>query len=712
MGRDNGFLRTFVAMRICLFWCFLATAACGFAQGDSLLLDLPALEAELLEDYLQNSEQDGDFDFNTLFEELTYYQRRPLDLNRADEQELRSLRLLSDVQIAQLISYREQHGKLIALQELQAIASFDLASIKRVLPFVRVTGGIDDYQVGLGKMLAQGRNELYLRWGRILEEQRGFQPDADGNPRFLGDPNRYYVRFKHRYERKLSYGFTAEKDAGEEFFTGSNKQGFDFYSAHLFLKDYNRRLKAVALGDYAISMGQGLVLFSGFGTGKSSATLSLKRDGRTLRPYTSVAENRFFRGAAATIGLSDRLELTTFVSYRRQDGNVVAPDTTLLGGFNDNQLATISSFINSGLHRTANEIADEGAVGQFSTGASLQYKAPRLGIGANLLYDRFSQPLRRNSRPYSSFYFDGDRLLNASVDYSLLRSNFNFFGETAISQNGAVATLNAVQVTVDRRMDLALLFRHYPRNYQALNANPFAESSGGRNETGLYFGLIFRPMRYIEVRAYYDFWQHPWLRFNADAPSRGSEWLARITYKRRRQLEVYLEARNEVKELNATGNFTAFDFLAENRLTQARVQLTQTVSKALKLRGRFNVANAGLSGREEAITGYLTYFDVLYKPVGSSISFTGRYALFDTPAYALRFYAFENDLLYTFSIPAYFGRGNRYYLNVRWRANRALTLEARYAQTTFTDRDVISSGNNRIDGNIRREVRAQVRYTF
>ena len=641
-----------IFLLILAFW----SLALG-AQRDSLPLDLPPLETEVLEDYLQNSEQDGEFDFNTLFEELAYYQRRPLDLNKATEEELRSLSLLSDVQIAQLLSYRVTQGKLIALQELQAIPSFDLLSIRRILPFVRVGGGIDDYRVGLGKMLREGRNELYLRWGRILEEQRGYQPSEEGEARFAGSPDRLYIRFKHRYERKLSYGFTAEKDPGEDFFRGSNPQGFDFYSAHLFLQDYNRRIKAVALGDYAISMGQGLVLFSGFGAGKSSAALSLKRDGRTLRPYTSVAENRFFRGAAATVGLREDLELTAFISYRRQDGNVQAPDTLL--GFNDNQLATISSFLNSGLHRTANEIADEGAVGQFSAGGSLQYKRGREAIGLNVLYDNFDQELRRNGRPYSRFYFNGEELLNASLDYSILRANFNFFGETAVSQNGAVATLNAAQVTVDRRMDLALLFRHYPRDYQALNANPFAETTGGRNETGLYFGLIFRPMRYVEVRAYYDFWQHPWLRFNADAPSRGSEWLVRATYKRRRQLEVYVEARNEVKELNARRNETPFDFVQPNRLTQARLQLTQNVSKALTLRARFNAANAQLAGDTEPITGYLTYLDVLYKPIGSPFSFTGRYALFDTPEFALRFYAFENDLLYTFSIPSYFGQIGR-----------------------------------------------------
>ena len=90
---------------------------------------------------------------------------------------------------------------------------------------------------------------------------------------------------------------TAEKDRGEEFFTGSNKQGFDFYSAHLFIKDYNRTIKAIAIGDYAVSFGQGLILYSGFGAGKSSYVMNIKRTvPGCCGTYTSVNESNFQRG--------------------------------------------------------------------------------------------------------------------------------------------------------------------------------------------------------------------------------------------------------------------------------------------------------------------------------------------------------------------------------------------------------------------------------
>ncbi|MBL0144814.1 MAG: hypothetical protein IPP48_02690 [Chitinophagaceae bacterium] len=48
-----------------------------------------------------------------------------------------------------------------------------------------------------------------------------------------------------------------EKDAGEQFFKGNQKQGFDFYSTHLFARNIGI-VKALALGDFTVNMGQGL----------------------------------------------------------------------------------------------------------------------------------------------------------------------------------------------------------------------------------------------------------------------------------------------------------------------------------------------------------------------------------------------------------------------------------------------------------------------
>ena len=680
----------------------------ALAQVDSLPQP-PDAPQQVIEDFLQNTESEGDFDFNTVFEDLEYYLRRPLNLNEAGEEDLQNLQLLSDIQILELLNYRRTAGDLISIYELQAIPSFDLQTIRRLLPYVTVDKGIDDYQLSIPRMMAEGQNELYLRWSRIVEEQKGYSPLEEGQTaqRYLGDPNQFYLRYKHSYSNKLSYGLTAEKDRGEEFFTGSNKQGFDFYSAHLFIKDYNRTIKAIAIGDYAVSFGQGLILYSGFGAGKSSYVMNIKRTARVLRPYTSVNESNFQRGAAATLGFGEHLEVTALASYRRRDGNVLEPDTLDV----EESIRQISSLGIAGLHRTDSEIADERALGQTTFGGRLRWKGDRGHIALNGLYEQIDADLTLRDQPYNRFYFSGDRLFNASLDYSFTFQNYNFFGETAMSDNGAIATLNGLLMGLDRKVDLAVLVRHFPRNYQALFPTPFAETTGARNETGAYLGLEVRPHRYWKLSAYFDAWKHPWLRFDADAPSRGYEYRARLTYFRKRNLEVYLEVRDETKERNIDKIEGKNNFTLPTRVFQTRLHLAKKVNKALELRSRIDV---GFSENEINTTqrGFVIYQDVIFKPIGFPLSFTTRFALFDTDGFQARYYSFENNLLYAFSIPAYYNRGTRFYINLRYKGIRNLTLEARIAQTYWRNQDSIGSGLEEVAGPRRTELGAQVKYRF
>jgi hypothetical protein len=678
-----------------------------FAQIDSLPPESLLENQDYIEDFIQflEASQDVDFDFNTLYEQLEYFSRRPLDLNRATEEEL-TLIGLTPQQIIEFLRYREQTGDLIAIYELQVIPGFDQSIINRILPFVKVGGDIDDFQASLGEMITRGDNEIYLRWNRFLETQDGFIPrEESGSSPFEGDPNRFYLRYRHNHSYRLSYGFTAEKDIGEAFFTGSNPNGFDFYSAFFYLKDYKKWLKSLALGDFTISLGQGLILHSGFGGSKSSQVTNIKKMGRTIRPYSSVNETAFMRGGAATIALGEAWEVSVFGSVRRRDANLT--DTLFL---DNTAIAQFSSLQQTGLHRTQAEIADEGALGQFTTGGALQYKGKRIQLGMNLLYDQFDKRLERTPQPFNRFYFNGEQLWNASIDYSFLVRNLHFFGETARSDNGAIATINGLFIGLDRSLDLALLFRHLPRDYQALNANVFAETAQGNNETGIYMGLEFSPSRKWKWNAYFDLYEHPWLRFQIDAPSRGHEFRSRLTYSIRRKLEVYLEVRTETKERNRPNNESRIDYLAKETFTQGRIHISNKLSKSLELRNRVHY---GLfEDAEGRATGFQFHQDVIFKPIGIPLSFTGRFAIFDTDSYDVRFYSFENNLLYSFSIPPYFDQGTRFYVNARYKGIRNITLEARFAQTYFSQRDEVGSGLDAVQGQVRTEVAAQVKVKF
>ena len=110
------------------------------------------------------------------------------------------------------------------------------------------------------KAIFSGENDLILR--------AGGRPNTAGDA-WEGSPTGLGARFQHRFENRLRLGFTLEKDAGESFFSGSNRRGFDFWSAHFFTENEHKPLKILALGDFSARLGQGLLLQNSFGISKS-----------------------------------------------------------------------------------------------------------------------------------------------------------------------------------------------------------------------------------------------------------------------------------------------------------------------------------------------------------------------------------------------------------------------------------------------------------
>ena len=97
--------------------------------------------------------------------------------------------------------------------------------------------------------------------------------------------------------------------------------------------------------------------------------------------------------------------------------------------------------------------------------------------------------------------------------------------------------------------------------------------------------------------------------------------------------------------------------------------------------------------------GFLVYQDVIYTAGDGSLKGQFRLAYFDTPSYNSRLYAYEHNVLYGFSFPAYYDRGIRSYLNLRWKPTRWLTLYGKAGCTYYPDRTTISSYLTRVDDN-------------
>ncbi|TVR77047.1 MAG: helix-hairpin-helix domain-containing protein [Chitinophagaceae bacterium] len=663
---------------------------------------------DLIESIVEETE--AEFEFESYLEDLELLQRRPLDLNRARYEDLAAIPFLTDIQIAALLNYIDEFGHLANIYELQVVPEWDLRTIESVLPFVRVRGELDDFQIPLGRMLYEGDYVWFVRYQQVLEEQRGYSPLPEGSTatRYLGSPYRLYTRLRYTFGNRISYGFTAEKDPGEEFFKGTQKQGFDYYSGHLFLRDIGP-MEAIAIGDYEVSIGQGLVMWGGFATRKSAFVMSIKKDGRTLRPYTSVNENRFLRGVAGTVNITDNLQATVFGSHKPVDASVITQTDTLDPEVF--QVVGFSSFQQSGLHRTETEMRNRNAVQQTIFGANLRYQQRTRYIGLSAVHHQTDTDFQRNTRPYNQFEYSSGSLTNFSLEYNYIWRNLNFFGETAMSQNGGFATLNGLIAGLGNRADFSLLHRYFTKDYQSLFANAFAEQTRPVNENGLYMGLSIRPVRNWRLDAYADIFRHDWLRFQTDAPSFGTDYLVQLTYRPSRNIEIYGRYKTKNKPRNVRDNEENMNYIDDQIRSNVRFQASYKISESFTLRNRFEMSFFDDNVRPQE-TGFLIYQDIRYASLGFPLRVTARFALFDTESFDSRIYAYENDVLYGYSIPAFQNRGTRYYLLLRYTVIRNVDLWLRFAQTYYTNRETIGSGLEEIDGNVRSEIKAQVRFRW
>ncbi len=657
--------------------------------------------------------QTGDEDYEDLYEGLLQLLLNPVALNKATPEEMKSVFILTPIQISNFFEYRASFGPLISIYELQAIPEFDLVTIYKLLPFVTLQER-EQIQGSLWDRVRSSRESyLILRQRRIWETRRGFTP-ADTlsggriSSRYLGDPNDVYGRFRIQHSKDFSLGFTIDKDPGEQFIwdTDTKRYGFNFLSYHATL--YNKgNWKAITVGDYQLQFGQGLVFGAGFSVGKGAETITtVRRSSIGIRPYTAAMEFGFFRGIAATRHIG-RVQLTLMVSDSPRDGNVQTSLDTL-----EREDAFIASLQSSGLHRTPTEIGYKSQVREQNVGANVHYVSQdrNLQIGGNTLFTRFSQPFHRTPRLYNQFEFFGQSNHIQSIYFAYNFQNHYFFGESAISKSGGQGSVLGVMSSLHPKIGFSMLYRNFDRNFHTFYGNAFAEGTRPINERGFYLGLNFKPNRFYSWSFYYDRFKFPWLRYRVYAPSSGHEWMSRFSYTPSRNLLLFVQVREESKARNISQyeGFQSPYLLDQGKRYNYIFNLDYAINKHWSLKSR--VQGSAFYFNQNKTTGFAISQDLNVDYQRWRIS--SRLVLFDTEDWDNRQYIYERNVLWLFSIPALSGQGMRYYLVGQYRISPKLTFWTRFARTMYTDREIIGTGLQQIQGNRITETTVQLRYQF
>ncbi len=649
---------------------------------------------EILEPQLESiadGNEENETDLVQLAESIGQILDNPIKINFTDASGLERIPNLNDFQINNLLRYRKRSGMLYSLYELAQVEGFDQVTALDLAPYLDFSTQLEVPNLKLRNVLKYSRHEFIYRTDFDLEKRAGF---TDGD--FLGPQGNHYLRYRGTYRDNITIGLVGQQDAGEPF-GGQQRLGIDFISGHVALSNYGK-VKELIIGDYQLEFGQGLAAWTGLAFGKGAQTTQIKRYARGVRGYAGAEENRFMRGAASKIRLGN-FDVTTFYSNNSIDANEVESDTFLL-----EEVPAVSSLQTTGLHRTANEFADKDANRLITYGGNVNYRGQGFSVGATAIQNILEKPLNSGEQLYQKFRLRGERFTNYALDFNRLWRNFNLFGEIAINDSLKHALSIGLETKLADNLTLSMLYRNFDTKYTTVYNAPFAEN-GGSGERGFYAGIDWEVYGRIKIKAYADHYYFDWLRFGVGAPSKGRDYLLQWEHPFSRYFSYYLRYRNETQQTNADAVQTPL--LQDRRRESARLHIAYSANANWQLANR--VEYTFFTSPEKNERGFMVFQDVKYTFSRLPLKLIGRVALTETPSFDTRIYAYENDVLYAFSIPPYYGQSTRFYLMGSYAFADGITLQLRYGFFRFFDRNVISSGTGAIAGNFQSEIKVSLR---
>ncbi len=670
---------------------------------------------EHLEKMSENSGEENT-DYSELLESYWTITENPININSENIDQLAELKLVNIFQMESIKNYRKNYGDIQFIEELYEIDGLDSLSIEIIKPIISFSEENHKEEINLKNLFKYGKNKILLEVNQCLNKKKGYIDIEDSilyekpNSIYLGSPQKIYLRYNYSYRDKIEAGCVLEKDPGE--YLSQNKvndsilrllddrcySGFDFFSAHLHVKDI-LFIKDLAIGDYKLSFGQGLTMGSGMAFIAKGG--SLLRRSKKITASKSANEAYYLRGIASTFKFKG-MELSVFYSNKKSDANIIKYDS-----LNENPLK-ISSLQQSGLHRTYNEIMDRKVIRQQLYGLNFSYRSSGFQIGYTLHKTTLNAELSPEKNIYNIFYFNGKELINQGLDFYYVLKKALFYGEIAMSDNKGFAGLIGSSIQPTGYIEFTILYRNYAKDYQCLYSNAFASGSNTRNEKGWYLSSVLSLAANWKFITSFDFYNSDWFKNTAYSPSHGYEFDSQLNYQPAKNTLLFAEYRNKNKTKNTSDTDIFQKYLVDDKSNMIRFHISYDLSKNITLKNRveyhFNKYD------DETNHSYLIYQDILYNPEDEPYNLSFRYEIFNAEKGSV--YAYENDVLYAFAVGGLSGKGIRTYLVGKIRLYNDIQISGKIGFTIYDDKHVIGSGLESIDNNWRGDGKLQVLWTF
>ncbi len=320
---------------------------------------------------------------------------------------------------------------------------------------------------------------------------------------------------------------------------------------------------------------------------------------------------------------------------------------------------------------------------KYDIGGRIKYTNDFLSTGITILNTSFNRTFTPSYSIYNIYKFKGSNNTVASVDYQYFWNQLELSGETAFTSRGW-ATLNHLIFQANENISLGLSYRNIQKTYFSFYKNNFGESNT-TSEQGYYLGIKWIISSKLNLNFYHDIFEFNQLETYKKELKKATDFLLQVNYQPFENFENYIRFKHKY---SYQIRYNALYYIYENLRLQSRVELHKKANDI----------------------GSLIFQDFTYK-TEYNLTFSGRIALFDT-SWDTRIYAYEKDVLYSFSIPAYYDKGVKYFLLIKYTPTSNINLWLKLSQTKFTNKREIGSGYDKIQGNVSTDLKLQLQVKF
>jgi hypothetical protein len=648
-----------------IMWIILMIKPLISQTEDSTSYNSDRLIENIISEPLVNGEEFNIIDY---LEEL---RKEPININTADIIILQKIPEL-DINYAELIiKHREKYGHFFSTNELYSIKGLPGYIIKDIKPFITISDNKKE------NIEFQPTNIPLLSFARINFRSRISINPKDNNEvlfkNYAGSKTKLFNKLIISNE-KGELGLLTEKDPGEQSY-------YDFISFHLMIKDPGP-FEKVILGDYIFDFGEGLVLWGPYGFSKSTdAIFPIKKRDNNIHSYSSIDENRFFRGIAATIKYED-LRFSYFYSNHKLDASY------------DSTREKITSLITSGYHRTSAECNNHNSMNESAMGLSCNYNyKDELTIGALFYSSKFDKPFG-GSLIYSP---SGSRFNYLSSSYaSNIIPTLYINGEIAYDFT-SIASLNTLQISFNNNFLFVSSIRIYPSNFISIHGNSLSEQRNKvQNETGFYNGFKLLT-NYGTLNFYYDQFKYPFGGYRFPLSNTGEEFLLSYSNTFNDDINIKLNYKNENKDylLNQEDQ----NSIVRRGRNDLRFILSWVISKQIKLKSTAEYNAIRIDGRNVLDKGILLGNSIIMN-CSNDLILKGSISFFQTDSFFSSVYEYDNNISGLIIGDILYGEGAKLNIFMNYKLFRALNISIQYSEIIKPRESIINPEYNIVTDNI------------